>query len=101
MKDGKVELTISKSPFVTYTATVSTANICSLCTYDSNEHSEKHDAEAHLVEVRNFEAEGETHEYGIFRLPADAVRDSIMMDWILARKGEQESSFDDFNDLMN
>lgn len=100
MKDGKVHLTIQKSPIVSFTATVDADKICSLCTYEANEHSDRHDDEAHLVEVRNFEAEGETHEYAIFRLPADALRDSVMMDWILARKGEHESTFDDFNDLM-
>lgn len=85
---------------MSYTLVADIKNIASLCTYDINEHSDRYDDECHLVEVRNFESEGETHEYALFQLPADAIRDSAMMDWILARKEENEDTFDDFNDLM-
>lgn len=36
----------------------------------------------------------------LFILPADAFRDATMCDWIMAKTSHDESTFDDFNDLL-
>lgn len=45
-------------------------------------------------------ASGEVYSDGHFILPADAFRDKPMLDWIVSTKGSDESTYDDFNDLM-
>lgn len=69
-------MTIQKSPIMSYNIVADVKNICSLCNFDENVHSDRADDECHLVEVRNFEVSGETHQYALFKLPADAIRDS-------------------------
>jgi len=73
-----------------------------MCTYAENVYSDRADAESHIVEVRKSKnSQGEEQGSQIFSLPSDAHRDSVMLDWILARKEASEETLDDFNDLMN
>ena len=60
------------------------------------------DVESQVVEVSEYEtSSGElVSEVGTFILPGDAFRDKPMLDWVLSRAGEDEETFDDFNDLM-
>ena len=94
-----VELTVQKSPIVSYTITANIKDVQSMCTFDQNEYSDRADAESHIVEVRAYTQDGEEKKNGLFKLTSDSYRDSAMLDWILSSKGEEET-LHDFNDLM-
>ena len=61
------------------------------------------DLESNIVLVKNYldKSTGETVESGEFILPADSYKDARAMDWILAPKSSEDSSFDIFNDLVS
>jgi hypothetical protein len=60
------------------------------------------DVESNVIEVTShINAAGESSDESILlRLPADAFRDLPMLEWLLASAGAEETTFDDFNDLM-
>jgi len=41
-----------------------------------------------------------TNESSLFILPGDAFRDPEMLEWMMAKAGPDETTFDDFNDLL-
>ena len=96
-------MTILKSPIMSYTITADIRDVRSMCTYDENDHSDRADAESHVVEVTKYkDAEGNTCSPMVFKLTSDAHRDSAMLDWILSHKdASEEETLGDFNDLMN
>ena len=61
------------------------------------------DLEMNLIEVSQWEcaASGEVcSDPTPFVLPADAFRDKNMLEWILSVKSADDTTHDDFNDLM-
>lgn len=99
--DGSLLITVNTSPFVSHTITTSAKNVRSIVALGADDLGAD-DTESNLVEVSSYvTAAGETVNEPLYlELPADAFRDKPMMDWILAVKGEDESTYDDFHDLM-
>jgi hypothetical protein len=61
------------------------------------------DLEANLIEVSEWACaqSGEVcSDPTPFVLPADAFRDKNMLEWILSNKSAEDTTHDDFNDLM-
>ena len=62
------------------------------------------DQEGNVIAVEKHidEATGELVKEGAaFTLPGDAFRDRVYMDWLLSDKSGQETTIDDYNDLMH
>lgn len=61
------------------------------------------DVDSNLVMVSEYEevATGEVMKEPVaFCLPADAYRNKEMVEWILSVSGEEDTSYDSFNELM-
>lgn len=100
LENGELRLTILKSPFVSYTITTNIKNVQSVCALGDDDMGAD-DCEGNIIHVSKYtDAEGNHHEQGVFTLPADAFRDKQFLEWILAPKHEDETTVDDFSDLM-
>jgi len=59
------------------------------------------DGEANLLAIQKYSVGEQTSTSAItLTLPADAFRDKPMMEWIMAKKDEEETTNEDFTDLM-
>ena len=97
---GMLELTINVSPFRSSKIYAQPRHIRSVVAL-GNDDIGADDTEANLIDISEY-IDGNTGEVqtGLFTLPSDAYRDKPMIDYILSVTGEQESTYDDFNDLM-
>lgn len=100
LEDGNLRFTIFKSPFVTYTVTANAKYIRSICSLGDDDIGAD-DTETNVIYLKKYQdSNGEHQVDGVFKLPADAFRDKEFLEWILAPKSEDETTADDFTDLM-
>ena len=98
---GQLRATVQKSPFVSYTIIMNpkwTKSICALGDDDMG----ADDTDANILQADEYmdESTGEFKRHGVFRIPADANRDKITMEWIMAVKDEDSETDALFNDQI-
>lgn len=98
---GSVEINVQETLLKTKTIVANVSNVMALASLGNDDLGED-DLESNVVLVQNYHdvASGETVERGEFILPADSYRDVKALDWILAPKHAEDSTLDDFNDLV-
>ena len=75
-------------------------NIRSVCALGDDDMGAD-DVNGNIVHLMRYtDSNGDEHMDGVFTLPADAFRDKAYLEWILAPKGHNEETADDFSDLM-
>jgi len=75
LENGQLKITILKSPFVTYSIQTHVKNVKSVCSLGADDLGAD-DVEGNIISVSSYiDAQGEHHQNGVFRLPADAFRD--------------------------
>lgn len=101
LADGQMKITFLVSPFVTETLTAHINDMYSVCALGDDDLGAD-DVEANLLAIQKF-TYGKNQEIGgpiTLTLPADAFRDKPMMEWMLAKKDDGETTNDDFTDLL-
>jgi len=60
------------------------------------------DVEGNILQAKEYynETDGTIHRDGLFKVPADAFRDKITMEWILASKEEKSETDALFNEQV-
>jgi hypothetical protein len=93
-------ITYFVSPFVTQELTAHVNDMYSVCALGDDDLGAD-DVESNLLAIQRYSVGDQTTNEGItLTLPADAFRDKPMMEWIMARKDSEETTNDDFTDLM-
>jgi len=87
--NGMLRATIQKSPLVSYTVILNPKHTMSVCSVGADDVGED-DAEGNILHAREYldESTGNKEKNGLFTIPADAYRDKITMEWIMAQKDE-------------
>lgn len=90
---GQLRATVQKSPFVSYTIIMNPKYTMSLCSLGDDDMGAD-DTEGNILMASEYmdESTGERKRNGCFRLPADANRDKITMEWIMAIKDENSET---------
>lgn len=98
---GFLQIAIQKSPIVTTEVFVHPRHIHAVCSLGNDDLGDD-DTENHLVHIEQFTTiSGETSaEDTYYVLPADSFKDRELLDHVLSKPGPNESTYDDFNDLM-
>lgn len=98
---GHLLISIQKSPIVTTDVFVHPRDVHAVCSL-GNDDLGNDDTENHLVHIEQFTTiSGETlSPNSYYVLPADAFKDKDLLDHILSKQSPDETTFDDFNDLM-
>lgn len=98
---NQLRVTVNKSPFSSYTVIMNPKHTMSMCAVGADDVGAD-DAEGNILHAAEYwdESTNTAKKGGLFRLPADAFRDRITMEWIMAVK-EPESETDSlFNDQI-
>jgi len=98
---GSLRMKIAKSPFMTYSVIAKVNETKSVCAVGDDDLGAD-DVEGNVLSCDSFidEATGETHQNGVFTLPADANRAKGALEWILAHKSPESTTDDAFSALI-
>jgi len=99
--NGLLRATIQKSPLVSYTVILNPKHTMSICSVGADDVGED-DAEGNIIHAKEYfdESTGIKEKNGLFTVPADAYRDKITMEWIMASKNEDSQTDALFNDMV-
>ena len=98
---GKLRINVSTSPFASRNIVADIKDVQSVVSLANDDLGDK-DTEGNIIMIKSHYDESGLNVTNpvIFTLPGDAYRDTHFMEWILAEKGEDESTSADFNDLV-
>ena len=98
---GSLRLKIAKSPFMTYSVIAKVKETQSVCAVGDDDLGAD-DVEGNILSCDSYidEATGETHQNGVFTLPADSNRAKGALEWILAHKDPESATDDAFSALV-
>ena len=98
---NQIRVTVNKSPFVSTTLIMNPKHTKSLCALGQDDLGED-DAEGNILHATEYydETTGQKCKDGMFRVPADAHRDKITLEWIFAIKEEESETDALFNDQI-
>ncbi len=91
--NGMLRATIQKSPLVSYSVILNPKHTMSICSVGADDVGED-DAEGNILHAKEYldESTGTKMQNGMFTIPADAYRDKITMEWIMAVKDETSAT---------
>lgn len=99
---GLLEVDVATTALVSRKILVDVKNVHSVLALDNDNLGEEDEGD-NLLEVRGFidAATGEQkQEKLMLRLPADAYRNAVFMDWIIAEKEQESELADDYQNLL-
>ena len=99
--DGNLEISVLQSPLVQFKIKCKVENVVSVCSL-SHDDMGGDDTDGNIIRVTNFTTQdGVVHDEATFVLPAFAVRDKEVLEWVLAPSDKSESTLYDFSDLLH
>jgi len=84
---GQLRVTVNKSLLSSYTCIMNPKHTMALCSLGEDDMGAE-DVEGNILQAKEYfnETDGTNHKDGLFKVPADAFRDKITMEWIMATK---------------
>ena len=98
---NQIRVTVNASPFSSKTCIMNPKDTMSLCALGADDMGGD-DLEGNILHAKYYidETSGKILNNGLFRVPADAFRDKITMEWIMAVKNESSETDASFNELI-
>jgi hypothetical protein len=99
---GRLLINIATSPIASKNIIADVRDIQSIVSLGTDDIGEE-DVHGNVIAVAkhyDVSAEAEVAEPTVFTLPGHSFRNKQFMDWVLSNKDSEESTTDDFHDLM-